>query len=105
MVLMQRLWLLMAIFSLCWTSPQSTARGQTTCTPPINISGEILSGYGNPVIDGEYIAWIGSDGDLEVFLYDGSEVTQITHNDTDDFDVQISGNHLVWVNYDKTNYQ
>lgn len=53
-----------------------------------------------PKMDGQFIVWEGWEGfgggDLEIFVWDGSEVHQITHNDFDDRMPQISGNHIVW---------
>lgn len=55
-----------------------------------------------PQIDGDYVVWqgkgetIGTLDDDEIFLWDGSQVIQLTDNDVDDIFPQISGNHIVW---------
>ncbi|MBW2663844.1 MAG: hypothetical protein JRD93_18160 [Deltaproteobacteria bacterium] len=53
----------------------------------------------NPQInDNGYVVWDRSDGtDIEIFLYDGSTITQLTNNDYDDREPQINNNgHVVW---------
>ncbi len=48
----------------------------------------------DPVIDGDYIAWI---ADNKVFFYDGSAITQVFDNNGRILrNLQISGNNLVW---------
>jgi hypothetical protein len=53
-----------------------------------------------PKIDDQYIVWQGWEGfgggDLEIFLWDGTQVHQLTDNDVDDTMPMISGNHIVW---------
>ena len=53
----------------------------------------------NPQInDNGYVVWQRSDGtDREIFLYDGSTITQLTDNDYDDWEPEINNNgHVVW---------
>ena len=50
------------------------------------------------ILSGSNVVWSGNDGnDFEVFLYNGSETTQLTDNDIDDRFVKISDdNNIVW---------
>ena len=51
------------------------------------------------VVHGNNAAWIGYDGnDYEIFLYDGSQVIQVTDNDSNDNRVRLYGDKLVWQN-------
>ena len=53
----------------------------------------------DPVVSDTHVAWQGTDGgaEVEIFLYDGATVTQLTH-DVDVFDMnpKISGGRVVW---------
>ncbi|MBD2091747.1 pre-peptidase C-terminal domain-containing protein [Microcoleus sp. FACHB-1515] len=56
-----------------------------------------------PVISGTNVAWSGRGGvdsgnDFEIFFWNGTQVQQLTNNDTDDVNVRISGSNLVWQN-------
>ena len=46
---------------------------------------------------GDRAVWVEFDGnDEEVFLFDGSSVTQLTDNDYDDDQPQVAGDYVVW---------
>ena len=48
-------------------------------------------------MDGNGVVWLGRDGnDDEIFLYDGTSVTQLTDNSVSDKQPQISGSNVVW---------
>lgn len=52
-----------------------------------------------PQIDGDYVVWQGravGESDLEIFLWDGFEVRQITDNNYNDSNPRIFGNQIVW---------
>ena len=54
-----------------------------------------------PQISGSNVTWMVYDGnDYDVFLYDGSSVTQISDSSYDDWYPQISGTNVVWLGYD-----
>ena len=42
------------------------------------------------------VVWMGSDGDSEIFLYDGSETIRLTNNEIDDVFPALSGDNVVW---------
>jgi hypothetical protein len=53
-----------------------------------------------PILADKKIIWYENDGnDTEIFLYDSvtKVTTQITDNETDDYDTTIGGNHVVWI--------
>lgn len=48
-------------------------------------------------IDNGNVVWAGEDGnDTEIFLYDGSEIRQLTDNDYDDVSPKICDGQIVW---------
>ena len=53
-----------------------------------------------PCVSGSKVAWEGWDGSdpntREIFLYDGTTVTQLTDNSYDDKGPQVSGSKVVW---------
>ncbi|MFX1416672.1 MAG: hypothetical protein ACFFC0_07655 [Promethearchaeota archaeon] len=60
----------------------------------------------NPQIDAGHITWQGWDGsDNEIFLYDGSRVTQITDNSFDDRHPQIDAGQITWQGSDGSDYE
>ena len=58
--------------------------------------------YGRPpVIDNGQVAWTEeADNASQVFLYDGKDVRQITHNTYNSSGVNLSGGQLAWVSND-----
>ncbi|MGL4883417.1 MAG: TolB family protein [Waterburya sp.] len=61
---------------------------------------EISSTNGSyPRMSEDNIVWYGSDskGDIEIFFYNGKETIQVTDNDVDEINPQISGDNVVWV--------
>ncbi|MFH0981734.1 MAG: hypothetical protein V2A79_09365 [Planctomycetota bacterium] len=62
--------------------------------------------YGDSLMSmaGDYVTWTASDGnDLEVFLYDGAGVSQLSNNTVDDVEPHTDGNWVVWVRIDTGN--
>jgi beta propeller repeat protein len=60
---------------------------------------EISSTNGTyPRISGDNIVWYGSDseGNIEIFFYNGQETIQLTDNNVDEINPQISGDNIVW---------
>ncbi|MEM7595558.1 MAG: hypothetical protein AAF383_29335 [Cyanobacteria bacterium P01_A01_bin.83] len=51
-----------------------------------------------PQVSGDNMVWAAkdSDGDQEIFFYDGKETIQLTDNDVNDTFPQISGDNIVW---------
>ncbi|PSF39510.1 hypothetical protein C7H19_01600 [Aphanothece hegewaldii CCALA 016] len=47
--------------------------------------------------DGKNVVWLDNN---EVFLYDGNTTQQITNNGGNKYNVQVSGNKIVWISYD-----
>jgi cysteine-rich repeat protein len=48
-------------------------------------------------MDGRRVVWVDDvGGDLEIFLYTGTTVVQLTDNDYDDVEPEIEGDHVVW---------
>ena len=47
--------------------------------------------------DGPTIAWVKTDGDDEIWVFDGCESTQITDESADDASVALDGNRVAWV--------
>jgi len=48
-------------------------------------------------LSGSSVVWAAFDGnDREILLYDGTTVTQLTHNDYYDFAPQVFGSTVVW---------
>lgn len=62
------------------------------------VSGPHINNSKPHINDNGYVVWQRSDGgDNEIFLYDGSTITQITDNDYNDWEPQINNNgHVVW---------
>jgi beta propeller repeat protein len=53
--------------------------------------------FGLPSLSDSGIVWDAYDGDdTDIFFYDGETVHQLTSNDTDDSDPDISGDVIVW---------
>ena len=50
-------------------------------------------------------AEIGCATDPEIFLWDGSTTTQITHNSGIDTEPAISGSNVVWSGYDGNDWE
>ena len=46
---------------------------------------------------GRRVVWYGLEGpDMEIFLYDGRQTTQLTDNNYDEWSPQIDGRRVVW---------
>jgi cysteine-rich repeat protein len=51
-------------------------------------------------MQGGRVVWADSDGnDLEIWLYDGVSIQQLTDNDYDDRDPRVYGQHVVWTGF------
>jgi hypothetical protein len=57
----------------------------------------------HPDISGTNVVWYGIDGDYEIFLYNGTEVENITDNDSDDRYPVVSGSNIAWLGRDSNN--
>ncbi|NQU21930.1 MAG: hypothetical protein HQ567_11660 [Candidatus Nealsonbacteria bacterium] len=56
----------------------------------------------HPEVSGSNVVWNGrlnSGADYEIFLYDGTDITQLTDNNYEDGSVQVSGSNVVWNGY------
>lgn len=59
----------------------------------------------DPQISGNQVVWYAYDGnDTEIFLYDGSDVIQLTNNEVSDIEPQISGDYIAWRQYKNNNF-
>lgn len=61
---------------------------------------EIVSANGSyPRMSEDNMVWNGSDseGDIEIFFYNGKETIQVTNNDANEINPQISGDNVAWV--------
>lgn len=48
-------------------------------------------------IDGTNVVWQGFDGnDWEIFLFDGSAISQLTNNNVDELNPVVSGDYIAW---------
>ncbi len=65
------------------------------------------SGDSPQINDNGYVVWRGSDGhDSEIFLYNGSNTTQLTDNDNFDDTPQINNNnYVVWEGHDGNDFE
>ena len=60
-----------------------------------------LSTGRRPRIHNDQIVWCDSDGnDLEIYLYDGTQVVQITNNEYNDYLPEIHNGMVTWVGHD-----
>ena len=56
----------------------------------------------NPQVSGSNVVWQAGNSDIqtEIFLYDGTDITQLTDNNYYDRDPQVSGSNVVWLGWD-----
>lgn len=60
----------------------------------------------SPRISGGQVAWFAWDGhDYEIFLYDGSQVVQLSNNDYNDQYPEIYAGQVAWLSYDGHDYE
>jgi len=66
------------------------------------IAGEDLMGSFPRISDGNVVWQRSVGGDLEIFHYDGSTITQLTDNEVPDYEPDISGDHVAWYSGDRS---
>ena len=75
------------------TSPVTQIAAADTSLTVVRVS---TVGGQDPVVRGREVVWHGSDGDEEVFRYDGCQVTKVTNNPFEDIAPRVQAGSVVW---------
>jgi hypothetical protein len=74
-----------------------------------HVTGYLADGYLAPShsIDGQQVTWSGmdSDGDYEIFLYNGTRILQLTDNGFHDIKPTIDDGQVTWMGWDGNDYE